>query len=368
VKAVAAIALSGGVDSLVAAHLLKKEGFSLLGLHFLTGFEPWVPLSLPSTTASAPLDMAKARLAPLAAQLDLPIEVVDLRAAFHRKVIDYFTTGYAQARTPNPCLVCNPGIKFGDLLARARQRGADFLATGHYARIIRDSEGTPCLLKGVDPAKDQSYFLARLTAAQLARANFPLGELTKAHTRTIARREGLRPLGHQESQDICFIRDGAYRDFLTRQPGFLTTPGPVVNTQGRQLGTHQGLHRYTIGQRRGIGIPGPDPYYVVRLEPQTNRLVVGVKDALYRRSCRVEEINWIGSPPREPQTVAVRIRYRHRAAEARLIPRSDHCADIVFTEPQKAVTPGQGAVFYNDEQVLGGGWITTEVASGGDFE
>jgi tRNA-specific 2-thiouridylase len=367
VKAVAAIALSGGIDSLVTAHLLKKEGHPLLGLHFVTGFEPWMPQPPDTPAATARLDMVKARMAPLAAQLDLPIEVVDLRAAFRLTVIDYFTTGYAQGRTPNPCLVCNPGIKFGVLLAHARQRGAELLATGHYARIMRDSEGPPRLFKGVDPVKDQSYFLARLTADQLARARFPLGGLTKADTRAIARQEGLEPLAHKESQDICFIRDGAYRDFLNRQPGFCTAPGPVVDTAGNHLGTHQGLHRYTIGQRRGIGIPGPVPYYVVRIEPQTHRLVVGPKDALYRRSCRVEAINWIGGPPQGPLTVAVRIRYRHRAAVARLVPRSDLSVDIFFTEPQKAVTPGQGAVFYAGEEVLGGGWISTSVASGGAF-
>jgi tRNA-specific 2-thiouridylase len=204
-----------------------------------------------------------------------------------------------------------------------------------------------------------------LTRDQLAAARFPLGELTKTDTRAIAKREGLRPLCHQESQDICFIRDGAYRDFLTRQPGYCAAPGPVVDTRGHHLGTHQGLHRYTIGQRRGIGIPGPEPYYVVRLEPQTNRLVVGVQAALYRRSCRVEAINWIGCPPRGPQTVAVRIRYRHRAVVARLVPQYDRSAHITFEESQKAVTPGQGAVFYIGEEVLGGGWITASDLPGG---
>jgi tRNA-uridine 2-sulfurtransferase len=359
VKPLAAIAISGGIDSLVAAHLLREEGYAPLGLHFITGFEPWIP---EASVASALLERATTRLAPLAAQLDFPLEVVDLRVAFRRTVVDYFTGNYARGYTPNPCLVCNPGIKFGDLLAHARRKGADFLATGHYARIAKGPHGDPCLLKGVDPAKDQSYFLARLTPDQLAAARFPLGELTKTDTRAIAHRKGLRPLRRQESQDICFIRQGAYADFLTRQPGFCVTPGPVVDTAGKRLGTHQGLHRYTIGQRRGIGIPGPQPYYVVRIEPQANRLVVGFKEALFRSSCRIKAINWIGQPHKEARTVAVRIRYRHRAAAARLVPLGDQSADIFFSEPQKAVTPGQGAVFYAGERVLGCGWISNQKA------
>jgi tRNA-specific 2-thiouridylase len=365
-KPLAAIAISGGIDSLVAAHLLKQAGHPLLGLHFITGFETWMPPSHEAAPSARLREAAQTRMATFAAQLDLSVEVVDLRGAFQRVVVDYFTAAYARGRTPNPCLACNPGIKFGDLLTHARRRGADFLATGHYARIVRTDQGPPRLFKGIDAAKDQSYFLARLTTDQLALARFPLGEQTKAQTRAIAAEAGLKPLADKESQDICFIQKGAYRDFLSRQPGFCSAPGPVVNAAGEHLGTHEGLHRYTVGQRRGIGIPGPQPYYVVRLEPQTNRLVVGLKAELYGRFCRVTEINWIAPPPRFPLEVMVRIRYRHEAVPARLVPAGEDGAGLFFTSPQKAVTPGQGAVFYLGEEVLGGGWICDPEAPSGD--
>ncbi len=359
-----AIAISGGIDSLVAAYLLKSRGHPLLGLHFITGFE--------TRTSAAPdipadpnlLDATAKHLRPLAAQLDLPLEVVDLRTTFRRIVVDYFTKAYTLGRTPNPCLVCNAGIKFGDLLAHARRRGAAYLATGHYARIMRDTQGLPQLYKGVDAAKDQSYFLARLTRDQLAAARFPLGGLTKDRTRDIAREAGLTPLTDQESQDICFIREGGYVQFLERHLSFRDTAGPVVDTTGKRVGIHKGLHRFTIGQRRGIGIPGPAPYYVVGLEPHANRLVVGAKMDLYQDACRVSEINWIAAPPKDAIQVAARIRYRHQAAPARLAPLNSSSAEIRFTTPQKAVTPGQGAVFYAGDRVLGGGWITAAGALG----
>lgn len=360
-KPTAAIAISGGIDSLVAAHLLRQAGHPIIGLHFVTGFEAWMPPSGETPSTAALVTMAKERMGPIEAQLQAPLEVVDLRQSFQDRVVDYFTRAYAAGLTPNPCLVCNPAIKFGRLLAHARSLGAAVLATGHYARIVPDTRGNPQLYRGLDATKDQSYFLARLTPDQLSRAHFPLGALTKADTRRMAAEAGLQPLAEKESQDICFIHDGAYSDFLSSQPGFCATPGPVVDTAGRRLGTHQGLHRHTVGQRRGLGIPGPAPYYVVRLEPQTNRLVVGTKEKLYRRRCRVEGINWVAPPATEPLAkplaVAVRIRYRHQAVPARLMPTENRGAEILFAEPQAAVTPGQGAVFYDGDRVLGGGWI-----------
>jgi tRNA-specific 2-thiouridylase len=365
-KPLAAIAISGGIDSLVAAHLLKQRGHPLLGLHFITGFEAWLPAAAAGWRAAQLREAAQARLAPLAAQLGAAMQIVDLRAVFQRLVVDYFTAAYARGHTPNPCLICNPGIKFGDLLTHALGRGADFLATGHYARIVPDTQGKPRLFKGADAAKDQSYFLARLTMDQLAAARFPLGGQTKAETRAMAAAAGLKPLADKESQDICFIREDRYSDFLSRQPGFRYAPGPIVNSAGEHLGAHRGLHRYTVGQRRGIGIPGPEPYYVIRLEPEANRLVVGFEAELYRRSCRVNGINWIGPPPRSPLEVMARIRYRHQAVATRLMPLGGDGADLIFAEPQKAVTPGQGAVFYVDQQVLGGGWISAPVLARGD--
>lgn len=367
-KPTVAIAISGGIDSLVAAHLLRQEGHPIIGLHFITGFEAWMPPSGETASTGTQVAMAKARLNPLEDGLRAPIEVVDLREAFQHQVVDYFTRAYAAGLTPNPCLVCNPAIKFGQLLAHARGVGAAFLATGHYARLTQASNGAPQLLRGVDETKDQSYFLARLTPEQLAHARFPLGAHTKTDTRRMATEAGLHPLTEKESQDICFIHEGAYSEFLSSQPGFCAAPGPVVDTAGNLLGTHQGLHRHTVGQRRGLGIPGPEPYYVVRLEPRANRLVVGTKEALYRKWCRVEKINWIVPPPTEQLDIAVRIRYRHRAVAARLKPTRDRGAEVVFSAPQAAITPGQGAVFYDGDRVLGGGWICKDVKTGETFD
>jgi tRNA-specific 2-thiouridylase len=365
-KPLAAIAISGGIDSLVAAHLLKQRGHPLLGLHFITGFEAWIPAAGATWTPVQLREAATARLAPMALQLGAPIEIVDLRTAFQRIVVDYFTSTYARGHTPNPCLICNPGIKFGDLLTHARGRGADLLATGHYARIVPDAQGGPQLFKGADASKDQSYFLARLTLDQLAAARFPLGAQTKVETRAMAAAVGLKPLTDKESQDICFIREDRYSEFLSRQPGFCFAPGPIVNSAGERLGTHRGLHRYTVGQRRGMGIPGPAPYYVIRLEPEANRLVVGFEAELYHDACRVNGINWIGPPPQVPIEVMARIRYRHQAVAARLVPLSFDRADLFFAEPQKAVTPGQGAVFYIGQRVLGGGWISVAAEAPGE--
>jgi tRNA-specific 2-thiouridylase len=213
------------------------------------------------------------------------------------------------------------------------------------------------LFRGKDPQKEQSYFLARLTQGQLASAVMPLGDYTKEQTRQIAREKQLQPAASQESQDICFIRSGDYVQFLKRQPGFSFHPGPIEDTEGNRIGQHSGLHRYTIGQRRGINCPASEPYYVVRLDMQRNCLIVGFQHRLRTESCRVSQINWIVQQPSNPCDVTVRIRYRHQAVEAGLIPLDNRCAEVVFKTPQSAVSPGQGAVFYQGDEVLGGGWI-----------
>ena len=354
-KPTVAVALSGGVDSLVAAFLLKSQGHPVLGLHFVTGFEA-ASLAAAPGAPSAPLSPNPA-IADLGVQLGIPVRIVDLRIEFRRVVVDYFTATYAAGRTPNPCLVCNPAIKFGVLMDHARRQGAQRLATGHYARLRQDDRGRFHLLKGVDAVKDQSYFLAFLSQEQLARTHFPLGELTKTRVRAIASEHRLRPVAFGESQDVCFIRDGSYADFLATRAGFVSQPGPIVDTSGRRLGTHPGLHRFTVGQRRGINCPAADPYYVLRLEPAENRLVVGSKAELARRECRVEAVHWIHPPPEGPQPVSVRLRYRHQAVPARLFPEAGHTARLRFDVPQMAVTPGQGAVFYRADHVLGAGWI-----------
>lgn len=353
-KPVIAVALSGGIDSLVAAHLLGQKGYRIIGLHFLTGFET----ALPADDNANALDKAQKRLKPIAEQLHISIKVIDLTSEFQEKIVDYFVRTYQSGLTPNPCLVCNPRIKF-DLLARhARDMGATALATGHYARRKKNLNSRWHLHKGIDDQKDQSYFLSRLTQTQLAFARFPLGKLHKRETIAIARQNGLHPIIRQESQDICFIKNSSYGDFLRQQPGFKAKPGPIVNMDGRIIGTHQGLHLFTVGQRRGINCPDTEPYYVVRLDPNHNRLVVGFKQALNSMGCRISKINWLSPPPAVPVKAGVRVRYRHREVMATIAPQSNTEAVIRFDAPQKSITPGQGAVFYNNDLVLGGGWIT----------
>jgi tRNA-specific 2-thiouridylase len=350
-----AIALSGGVDSLVAAALLKDLGHHVIALHFLTGYEK--PAEPTGTGRGAVLDQMRAKLAPLADQLDIPLYIIDLNREFKSLVVDYFVRTYAAGRTPNPCLICNPSIKFDLLLNRAADWGAERIATGHYARIHK-RPGSPCrLLRGTDPVKDQSYFLARLRQNQLKKTILPLGAMTKDQTRQAAKDRGLRPAVAQESQDVCFIRNSSYAEFLLNQEGFTVRPGPIEDTAGRTIGRHQGLYRYTVGQRRGINCPAARPYYVVRLDPARNCLVVGDKSDLMAKRCEVTQVNWIVAPPRLPIEAQVQVRYRHKAAPATIIPEADHSARVIFETPEAAVTPGQGAVFFQGEEVLGGGWI-----------
>jgi tRNA-specific 2-thiouridylase len=271
--------------------------------------------------------------------------------------VDYFAAAYQDGETPNPCLVCNPKIKFGVLLEAARRRGATHLATGHYARVARAPSGAYRLYKGVDAAKDQSYFLARLSPDQLSHACFPLGPLTKDRVRELAARAGLAPVARRESQDVCFIRGANYADFVVNITGRHPRPGDIVDGAGNRVGRHNGLHRFTVGQRRGINCPASRPYYVVRIDTRRNRLVVGFKDELQVDRCRVRDINWIVDAPSGPIAVDTRIRYRHHAVAATLRPHGADRAGIRFQRPQAAVTPGQGAVFYRGDEVLGSGWI-----------
>ncbi|MCJ8500622.1 tRNA 2-thiouridine(34) synthase MnmA [Desulfatitalea alkaliphila] len=357
-----AVALSGGIDSMVAAGLLKAQGHRLIGLHFLHGYETGIPQGHTADAAGDPfaavLNRARRTMAELAEQLGIPVHIIDLRKEFQSRVVDYFVATYAAGATPNPCLVCNPSIKFDLLLRQARTLGAERLATGHYARIApAEGHRRIRLLQGVDPQKDQSYFLARLTQDQLAGAVLPLGDLHKSETRQMARRLGLVAPVTGESQDVCFIRDNRYADFLGRSVGFKPQPGPVEDLHGNVIGRHPGLHHFTIGQRRGINCPAAAPYYVVRLDHKRNCLIVGGKEDLLQSRCTVTTINWIAPPPAAPMAIRVRIRYRHAAVPATLVPTAAQQAEIHFATPEAAVTPGQGAVFYCGEEVLGGGWI-----------
>jgi len=363
-----AIALSGGVDSLFTACLLKKAGKVVIGLHFLNGFEPHYIPAQTGTDLQHPIlirDPVKAGyerlqvdLQRMVADLDIPIFIFDCAAPFRSQVIDYFQKAYRSGETPNPCMVCNRRIKFGILLSAAQGLGAHHLATGHYVRTRTAPDGRIHLLKGADPRKDQAYFLARLRQDQLAAARFPLGEMEKHQVIDQAARIGLQPMAKQESQDVCFIRDQAYGRFLTDTLGFNSLPGDIEDREGNHLGRHQGLHLFTIGQRRGINCPSSEPYYVYALDTDRNVLVVGRRTDLASRYCKVNDINWINPPESTSLSVQARVRYRSPVADARVTLTSPISADVEFEQPQSALTPGQGAVFYSGNEVLGGGWIS----------
>lgn len=359
-KQVIGVALSGGIDSLVAACLLKKQGHRVFGIHFKTGYEPG-----PDTDQnSGRTDMNNDIISATADQLEIPLHIVDLSIPFKTEVINYFIQSYQAGKTPNPCLVCNPRIKFDLLFKKAQNLGADLLATGHYAIIKKDDNGICHLFKGADPLKDQSYFLARLTKKQLAKACFPLGNWKKKDVIAFAKENNLKPVTTAESQDICFIKKNSYADFLTNQPGFQAKPGLIENIQGQIIGEHSGLHLFTIGQRRGINCPAPAPYYVIRLDQEKKRLIVGEKKDLLASECIVQDINWINKIPvaaynRSKYKLTTKLRYRHKGTKSliQLLDSDNNIIQVKFDQPQSAITPGQGAVFYDGSEILGGGWI-----------
>jgi len=351
-KPLTAIAVSGGIDSLMAAHLLKEKGHNVVGVHFVTGYEN----PFPDNGQSAHLAESH-KIFPIAKQLGIDIKVLDCRIEFKKNVVDYFIQTYRSGQTPNPCMVCNPLIKFGTVFNFARKLGASTLATGHYARIKGDRHGNFHLFKGIDPKKDQSYFLARLTQQHLAGARFPLGHMKKSDVIRLAEMKGFKPVKKTESQDVCFIKGKNYGNFLARHEGFEPKPGLIKDVDGNILGKHKGLHLFTIGQRRGINCPASEPYYVTQMDTRQNVLTVGFKKDLFAPRCNVENINWIQEPPNRPVDVHTRVRYRHTAAASMLIPVNDKTAIVRFEKPQEAITPGQCAVFYKGDEVLGGGWI-----------
>ncbi len=333
-----AVALSGGADSAFTAYLLRQrhEVFGLFAL-----------------LAQADPEREIARVRKICQKLSIPLEVVDLREIFHQRIIGYFKEAYRQAKTPNPCIVCNREIKFGLLLEKALNLGAEKLATGHYVRLFWDGEHECYLLqKGVDPAKDQSYFLALLRQEQLEKAVFPLGTWRKREVIREAVRLGLFELTAPESQEVCFIR-GDYRE-LFKDEDF--PPGEIVTLSGRVVGRHRGLFAYTIGQRRGLGVRLGRPYYVVALDPERNRVIIGPKRYLARRELLVERPHLVCPRRGLPERALVRVRYRHQEAPACLEPQNG-LLKITFQRPQQAITPGQFAVFYDGELVLGGGEI-----------
>lgn len=348
------VGLSGGVDSSVAAALLKKEGWQVIGMMLRL----WSDAGT-QNRCCAPDAVVEART--IASQLDIPFYVVDAKEAFYAAVVEPFLEGYASGYTPNPCLRCNRLIRWSYLRSRAKALGADKIATGHYARTRALPGGAVQLLKNPDREKDQSYFLHLLTQEDLQSTIFPLAELTKPEVRQLARELSLPVADRPDSQDLCFVGQGDYRDFLrAKLPGALA-PGPIRNRDGDQLGEHTGLADYTIGQRKGLGVAGPEPYYVIRKDIEKNALEVGFKADLGRTDFHTHTINWIaGNPPEEPFPAEIKIRYQSRAVPGLVTPLPGLEAAISLKEPLPDITPGQAGVFYQGQICLGGGTISLE--------
>jgi tRNA-specific 2-thiouridylase len=356
------VAMSGGVDSSVTAALLKEQGADVIGLTM----QIWDYRNFTAAdgvtfgTCCSLDDVHDARR--VAEQLAIPFYVVNFEEEFARQVIDAFCDDYFSGRTPNPCVLCNQKLKFELLLRRAKELEADFLATGHYAQVLRVGERY-ALRKGVDASKDQSYFLFTLTQPQMAMVRFPLGAMTKEEVRAHAARLGLRVAEKAESQDICFVPDGDYVRFLEEQRGAGRLDGAIVHVDGRVLGAHRGTYRYTIGQRRGLGIAWPVPLYVVGIDAASRQVVVGEQHYLAVREFAVDRLNWIVPPPAETIAADCRIRYRHQEVPSNIQMLDGNQARIHLSTAQHGVTPGQAAVFYRDDEVLGGGWIVQAAVS-----
>jgi tRNA-specific 2-thiouridylase len=351
------VAMSGGVDSSVAAALLVEQGHTVIGVTMKTFCYSGTPG--PTRTCCGLDGIADARR--VADALGIAHYVFDMEDAFTRDVIDDFVEEYAAGRTPNPCVRCNSNTKIPDLLRRGRAFGADAIATGHYARVRRDNDGVR-LLRGVDPAKDQSYFLWGVPADVIASLRFPVGEKTKPEVRTVARQLGLVTAEKPESQEICFVPDDDYAGFLAgrlgdRHPAL--QPGRIIRRDGTGIGRHAGFARYTVGQRRGLGGGHAEPLYVIELRPERREVVVGTEAELAAERVEIAELNWIGAPPADGDAVEVQYRYRTRAARARVETRSGATIRLRFDEPQRAVTPGQSGVIYRGDALLGGGRIRT---------
>ncbi len=336
------IAMSGGVDSTACAMMLREH-------HQVQGF--FMQLAQPNFEAQ------KNRVEAVATKLGIPLQIINLQQEFEQRVLHYFSGSYFKGLTPNPCVICNREIKFGLFMEAILAAGMDKMATGHYARI-RQAGNIYHLHSGDDPKKDQSYFLSRLTQKQLAKVLFPLGEQTKTDTYRYVEEHGFHDFHGQESQDVCFLENNQIGNFLENRSTGETNEGPIVSTSGKVLGHHKGLFRYTIGQRKGLGISSAVPLYVVGLDVNGNRVIVGRNEELYKKQIQVQKLNWLlGEKPDVTIQYMVRIRYSHRGSIARLVLNDNGCGDIIFQEPQRAVTPGQFAVIYHETELLGSGII-----------
>ena len=343
-----AVAISGGVDSAVAAALLKEQDQAVFGITML----------LPDTSE----DSSKAA-ALVANRLDIPLHTIDLRDRFSHLIIEPFIASYLEGETPNPCVLCNRLVKFGLLMEHARSLGASMLATGHYARVFRDADGNPHLMAAIDRKKDQSYFLAAIGAESLARAVFPLGEMQgKEQVRELARHYALPVAESKESQDVCFISEAGYTDILQKYPACPTARGLIVHRNGSLLGRHNGFWRFTVGQRKGLGIAWKEPLYVLEVQAGRNRIVVGEEQFLYSPGLVADEARWFGEMPSGKFEARCKIRYRHEPVDCSVEPVASGVVKVFFREPQRAVTPGQTLVVYDGYEVLGAATIKHPVS------
>ncbi len=355
--------MSGGVDSSTTAWLLKEKGYEVIGATMCIGMADNTRGGTARCCGLADIEDARR----VALQLEISFSVFHLREEFEKEVIQYFCKEYVQGRTPNPCILCNEKIKFGSFLEKALDLGADFMATGHYARLDVDEEiGRYRLKKGVDRRKDQSYVLFSLTQDQFRHTLFPLGEHRKEEVRKKALQLGLQVHNKPESQEVCFIQESSYHSFLSERLKECIEPGPIVDRNGKVLGKHKGIPFYTIGQRRGLRLARGKPLYVIGIDRGDNAIIVGGEEEVYSDRCIVDSVNWIiPSKMISSMNAQVKIRYNHPGSEATLIPKGEDRLEVKFKSPQKAITPGQAAVFYDGETVLGGGWIR-EVLNRGD--
>jgi tRNA-specific 2-thiouridylase len=346
------VAMSGGVDSSVAAALLVEQGYDVVGMMLRL----WAEAGGSANRCCTPDAIGDAQY--IADDLGIPFYVRDYKNIFKKIIVEPFIDSYAQGLTPNPCLTCNRVIRFDLLLKEALALGAQYLATGHYARVRRNEAGLYELWRGLDPDKDQSYVLHTLTQENLPHVMFPLGDYTKDEVREMAVKYDLPVFNKPDSQDLCFLGDGSYRDFLKRNASDIFEPGEIVNAQGETLGEHQGLPAYTIGQRRGLGIAAPQPHYVIKLEANANRLVVGTRDELGGDRLTAHSVSYIsGQPFDRPTRVEAKIRYKARPVPATVTSLPDNRLQARLDQPLPDITPGQGFVFFQGERVLGGGII-----------
>lgn len=374
------LAMSGGVDSSVAAHLLREQGHEVIGVFMRHGEEAvractTDPGANPSTSARSTLPIVQQRTdhkqgcctaadaedaRRVADRLEIPFYALNLQAEF-RQIVDYFVAEYASGRTPNPCVMCNNWIKFGKLFDYADGVGAEFVATGHYARLQPQGDQHQALCRGHDATKDQSYVLFGIARDRLQRMLLPIGTYRKTEIRELAHRYGLRVADKRDSQEICFVTSGKHDEFVRARTA-AETAGEIVTVEGRVVGRHTGIERFTIGQRKGLGVALGQPQFVVRIEPDTHRVVIGDKADLARRTLLTDQVNWLVDPPDAPFSADVQIRYNSSAWPATVTPLAHDRCHVQFDQPRLGIAPGQAAVFYQADRVLGGGWIESAPA------